>query len=271
MIGFKEGPAARYEPDRVWISPGSIAGERPSGPSGRFFIVPFYIRRFEKESILRIEGPLVPFEGPDLQCGAKETFDVLLNGRVRIIQPRDGYRVNQDSLRLCQFVRPIPEAKGIDLGAGCGIMAIVLVLEEKVKTMMALELQEKLAAFARQNATLNGLDGRIEVVRGDMRRVEKLFKPHSFGLAVSNPPYRVIGSGRPSPSVEKNIARQEQWCSLEDLVRAAAYLLKANGIFTFCQLKERWGEIEKVLAAHDFHITRREAMGTVVLVEALKQ
>jgi len=212
-----------------------------------------------------------------LQCGANETFDVLLNGRVRIIQPRDGYRVNQDSLCLCEFVKPMPEAPGIDLGAGCGILAIVLVLEEKVKTMVALEIQESLADLARRNAILNGLagsadptnpKGRIEVLQGDIRQVEELFEPRSFGLAVSNPPYRAVGRGRLSPASEKNIARQEQRCSLEDLVRAAAYLLKPKGIFTFCHLKERRAEIDETLATYNFIISRRKDEGEVVLVEA---
>ena len=241
------------------------------------------------------------FEGQSLQCGANETFDVLLNGRVRIIQPRDGYRVNQDSLRLCEFVRPMPGASGIDLGAGCGIVAIVLALEEKVKAMVALELQERLVRLARRNVALNGLGGRsgagrkeagraegdrregpdetdggassgpgarIWVIQGDIRRVERLFEPKSFHLAVSNPPYRTVGQGRIGPSAEKTIARHEQACSFQDLARAAAYLLKPEGVFDFCQLRERWQEIADALAEHDLIVTRKEDQGEVMLVEA---
>jgi len=233
-----------------------------------------------------------------LQCGANETLDVLLYGRVKIIQRRDGYRVNEDSLRLCEFVGPMPKTVGIDLGAGCGIVAIVLVLEGKVKSMVALELQERLVQLARRNVALNGFGGRpkggreeserpgrqndagskessrqgerIEVIRGDIRQIEKLLEPHSFGLAVSNPPYRGVERSRPSPSVEKNIARQEQRCSLPDLVWAAAYLLKPEGLFVFCQLKERWEEIAEILAANNFSVSRREIVGSVVMIEARK-
>jgi len=203
-----------------------------------------------------------------LQCGANETFDVLLDGRVRIIQPRDGYRINQDSLRLCDFIRPMPDTAGVDLGAGCGIVAIVLALEGKVKSMVALEIQQNLTDLARRNTILNGLDNRIEVIRGDIRQAEKLFEPHSFDLAVSNPPYRIAGQGRPSPSSEKNIARQEQQCSLEDLVRAATYLLRPKGIFAFCQLRERWGDIGEMLQRNGFQVSRQRDVGKVVLVEA---
>jgi len=254
----------------------------------------------------------VHFGRRGLQCGANETLDVLLDGRVRIIQRRDGYRVNQDSLRLCRFVRPMPGAAGIDLGAGCGIVAIVLSLEKKIKHMVALELQETLADLARRNTVLNGLGGhadasgraidgisdhaevhhttdngsgghreagvaactgphdRVEIIRGDILKVEKLFAPHSFDLAVSNPPYREAGRGRTGPSTERTIARHEQACSLSELLRAAAYILKPQGIFAFCQLRERWQEIAETLAAHDFIVSRREVVGAVVLVEAGK-
>jgi tRNA1Val (adenine37-N6)-methyltransferase len=224
-------------------------------------------------------------------------MDVLLDGRVKIVQRRDGYRVNEDSIRLCRFVRSLPEAAGIDLGAGCGLVAIVLALEKKVKSMVALELQESLATLARRNVVLNGLGGHhelgrtanrepvcrvevddvarsgpealIEVVQGDIRMVEKMFQPHSFALAVSNPPYREVGRGRLSPSAEKIIARHEKTCSLEDLVRAAAYLLKPQGIFTFCQLVERWETIAETLADNGFVVSRRDDVGEVALVEAV--
>jgi tRNA1(Val) A37 N6-methylase TrmN6 len=162
------------------------------------------------------------------------------------------------------------QAAGIDLGAGCGIVAIVLALEKKVKNMVALELQESLAALAGRNVALNGLQGRVEVRRGDIRRVKELFAPESFGLVVSNPPYRKAGRGRLSPSAEKTIARHEQLCSLEDLVWAAAYLVSPGGVFSFCHLLERWDEILKALESYGFQLSHREDVGEVVLVEAEK-
>jgi tRNA1Val (adenine37-N6)-methyltransferase len=149
--------------------------------------------------------------------------------------------------------------------------------------MVALEIQGSLVDLARRNEVLNGLgdgqvesdvaDGgrkeRVEVVRGDIREVNKLFKPESFDLVVSNPPYRAIGRGRTGPSEGKTIARHERECSLRDLIPAAAYLLKPKGIFAFCHLGERWAEIAETLSAHDFAVIRREEEGTVVLIEAV--
>ncbi|MFC1683237.1 tRNA1(Val) (adenine(37)-N6)-methyltransferase, partial [Candidatus Zixiibacteriota bacterium] len=175
-----------------------------------------------------------------MQYSADETLDLLLDGKVRIIQRRDGYRVSEDALHLCRFVKSMPEEVGIDLGAGCGIVAIVLAVERKVAGMVGLEIQESLAAIAARNVRINGLGGRVKIVAGDIRRVEELFDPQEAMLVVSNPPYRELGRGRLSPAAEKRTAKHEWSCSLEDLVEAADYLLAPDGVFAFCHLRERW-------------------------------
>jgi tRNA1Val (adenine37-N6)-methyltransferase len=205
-----------------------------------------------------------------MKVGKNESMDVILDGRIKIIQRHQGYRLNEDSLHLCRFVRPMPDAVGIDLGTGCGVVAIVLAAEGKAKRMVGLELQDSLTSLAERNVILNGLSGRVEVVRGDIRKVERLFPPGSFQMAVSNPPYREIGRGRLSPSSEKAVARHEWSCSLEDLVKAASYLLPPEGIMAFCHLPERWEEIAKTLDRFGFQVSRREDVGQLVLVEAVK-
>lgn len=205
-----------------------------------------------------------------MRVGSDESLDVIWDDRIKIIQRRQGYRFSEDALHLCRFVRPMPAAAGIDLGSGCGVVAIVLAAEGKVKRMVGLELQESLAALAERNVNLNGLNARVEIVRGDIRNVERLFPPGNFRLAVSNPPYRQKGTGRLGPSTEKTVARHEWSCSLEDLVKAARYLLPPEGILAFCHLEQRWGEIVKVLDRFSFQVSRREDVGELVLVEAAK-
>lgn len=202
-------------------------------------------------------GFFAPEEKP-LQSGADGNVDLVLDGRVKIIQRQRGYRFTEDALHLCQFVRAMPEARGIDLGTGCGIIAIVLAKEGKAKGMVGLELQRRLAALARRNVTLNGLEEQVMVKVGDIRRVGELFEPQSFGLVVSNPPYRELGRGRLSPSPERRVAKHEWACSLEDVVKAAGYLLAPEGVFAFCHLEERWGEIGDKLRGGGFKIRRKE-------------
>jgi tRNA1Val (adenine37-N6)-methyltransferase len=203
--------------------------------------------------------------------------DQILGGSVKIIQSRRGYRFSEDALHLCRFVKPMTGARGIDLGTGSGIIAIVLLKQDKVSGMVALELQESLAALAERNIILNGLQGRAEVVMGDLRRAEELFTRESFDLVVSNPPYRELGRGRLSVSPEKRAAKHEEACSLKDLVDAASHLLTPGGVFCFCHLEYRWSQIQRFLAEKNLLISRRkqrvssdEKSTGLLLVEAIK-
>jgi len=139
-----------------------------------------------------------------------------------------------------------------------------------VAGMVGLEIQESLAEIAERNVRFNGLSGRVKILTGDIRRVEGLFDPQEAILVVSNPPYRELGRGRLSPTEEKNIAKHEQFCSLEELIGAADYLLAPGGVLAFCHLRERWEEIAGVLRAFGFGVQRREDMGKLVLVEGVK-
>ncbi len=193
-----------------------------------------------------------------MQFGANETVDRVLDGRIKIIQKRKGYRFTEDTLHLCQFIRPMSPAKGIDLGTGCGIVAITLVVEGKVDHMVGLELQQELVSLAERNVALNGLEQLVEIKMADIRRVRELFGPGSFQLVVSNPPYREIGRGRLNPSLEKRIARHEWACTLQDLVKAADYLLAPDGVFGFCHLEQRWPEIQRGLKYFRMEVCRKE-------------
>ncbi len=188
------------------------------------------------------------------------TLDAILDGRVKILQRRRGYRCNQDTLHLCQFVRAMPEARGIDLGTGSGVIAIVLVREGKIGGMVGLELQRSLVALAERNVVLNRLVGRVEVVWGDIRRVRELFVEQSFQLVVSNPPYRELGSGRFSPCREKMAAKHEQTCTLQDLIEAARYLVAPTGVFCFCHLRTRWTQIQRLLLESGMEVRRKQVI-----------
>ena len=75
----------------------------------------------------------------------------------------------------------------------------------------------------------NGLAGCIEIRRGDIRLPESCFAPTSFDVAVFNPPYRRLRSGRMNPDPGKAIARHEIEGAAGDFLAAAACALKSRG------------------------------------------
>jgi len=162
-----------------------------------------------------------------LKIEAHETIDSFLEGRLRIIQSRQGYRFSVDALLLAEFVSLRSEDLVVDLGAGCGIISLFLAAKRKVGFIFGVELQEELASQARRNIVLNGLEGKIAVIQGDLRQLP--LAPGCADVVVSNPPYRREKSGRINPQPSKAIARHEITASLDDILAAGKALLKRGG------------------------------------------
>ena len=172
---------------------------------------------------------------------ADETVDTFLNGKLRIIQSRQGYRFSVDALLLAEFVSIKDEDLVIDLGAGSGIISLFLATKRKVGFIVGIELQKELASQAQRNVALNELERKIAIIQGDLRHL-----PLARGFAdvvVCNPPYRQHTSGRINPDESKAIARHEIAASLDAILAAAKALLKPGGRLTLIYPANRLTEV----------------------------
>ena len=170
-----------------------------------------------------------------------EAVDRFLDGRLKLIQSRNGYRFSIDAVLLSEFAAIRPGDVVFDLGAGCGVIPLILLLTKPVKHVFGLEVQKRLVSQAVRNARLNGFVERMDVVMGDMRHLP--FSPGCADVVVCNPPYRKINSGRINPHPQKAIARHEILTSLNDLLYAASALLKKKGRFALVYPAVRLTEI----------------------------
>ncbi len=166
-----------------------------------------------------------------------EGMDLFLDGRLRLIQSRTGYRFSIDAVLLSRFVTVRKGDVIIDLGTGCGVISLILLLEAPAVHAFGLEIQRELVSQAWRNARLNRLEKRMDVVRGDFRRPP--FARGSANLVVCNPPYRKIKSGRINPEPQRAVARHELAGSLHDIVRTAAFLLAKKGRFALVYPADR--------------------------------
>ncbi len=173
---------------------------------------------------------------------SEETVDELQAYGLTIIQPRHGYRFSLDPLLLCDFAGIREGETAIDLGAGCGVIPLILAKMAENAVIAGIESQEEMAGLARRNVSLNGLSDRINIVHGDVASLKGQFSASSFDLVLSNPPYRKRGTGRISPKPGRDNARHESTASLGDFLAAAKYLVRPSGRICFIYHPVRMAE-----------------------------
>jgi tRNA1Val (adenine37-N6)-methyltransferase len=205
------------------------------------------------------------------------TRDTIYDGRIVILQPKDGYRFSVDALLLIGFLsQDGPSDNVVDLGAGCGVVGLGLLATGLAEKVVGVELQERLAKIAAENARINGVSGRFDVYVGDIREFAGSARGHEASLVVANPPFWPVGSGRLPEHEERRIACHEVSCGIGDWVRVAAGQLHyRNGRFVTVYPARRLDAL--ITALQDVRLSatrvrfvhpRSEEAATLVLVES---
>lgn len=191
-----------------------------------------------------------------------------------LAQPETGYRFSLDAVLLAAFARP-SGGLGLDLGAGCGVVGLGVLLRHPLTRMVAVELQTELVACARVNGTRLGLGDRFTVLQADVRRLP--LAPESVDFVVANPPYRRPGTGRENPDPSRRAARFEATAGLEDFLRAARWAVRNRGRCWWVFVAERLDELLAGCLAHGLRpkevlpvAPRPGAPARLVLVAAIK-
>jgi tRNA1Val (adenine37-N6)-methyltransferase len=185
-----------------------------------------------------------------------ETLDTFYHGRVLVLQEEKGYRFSVDAPLLADFVRTKRGDEILEVGTGSGIIALLLG-GRPFRRLTALEVQPGLAALARRNVALNGLGGKIEVVRADYRK----YRPgRKFDLVLSNPPYIPKAGGFLSRVDERSFARHELRGSIGDLMRMTTEWLAPRGRACFVFPERRKGDFLAAAEAGGLRVRRRRTV-----------
>ena len=219
-----------------------------------------------------------PFLIRDRMAIAEElSEESLFGGKLRCLQPRQGYRFSVDAVLLAHFLAPEPAARILDLGAGCGIVSLILSHRYPTASLVALEMQPRLAEVIRRNVVINSLESRVTVVEDDCRRITTLLPPSSCDWVAANPPYYPTESGRHDPETERAKARHEILGGIAEMARAAAFALKSGGKGAFVYPANRSMTMLGVLRENGLEPKRLRMVhpspgdeAALVLVEAVK-
>ena len=213
-------------------------------------------------------------------------LDDLQNG-CRIYQDPAFFCFGIDAVLLAHFASVRRGERVLDLGTGTGVIPLIMQKDAPETVRFdGLELIAEVAAMAGESVRLNGLEERIRIVRGDLREIAAgraigpdpaAIKPESYDVVTCNPPYYRAGSGYMSGEAAKAAARHELFCTLDEVIGAAAAALKSSGRFYMIHIPERLTEITGGLGRHGFEAKamrfvhpRVDKEPTMVLIEAVK-
>lgn len=204
-----------------------------------------------------------------------ETRDTILNGSITLIQPRHGYRFSVDAILLGRFARAKARDRVLELGAGCGVVSIMMASLHRPREVVAVEIQPSLAEMIERNAVVNRLQS-VRSVCADVRskKISGL-APASFDLVVANPPYRAAATGRESPDHGRRLARSESVGTLQDFVVAARRYARRGGRVAFVFTARRSAELISAMRSNQLEPKRIRFVhpqidmpASVMLVEA---
>lgn len=168
--------------------------------------------------------------------------DALLDGQVRLLQPKTGFRVAVDSVLLAAALNPPPEGSVLDLGAGVGAVGLCLLSRRPDVRVTALERQPDLAELARTNAGLNGCGHQFNLIEGDARDARLLSDGVLFDLVASNPPYLPPDRADAPPDAGRALAHVES-LDLADWITVMLGCLKPKGRLVLIQRADRLDNI----------------------------
>jgi tRNA1(Val) A37 N6-methylase TrmN6 len=183
---------------------------------------------------------------------AGETDDAFLGGRLRVLQPGNGYRAGIDGVLLAATVAP-PGGQVLDVGAGVGIVGLCIAHRLSDVRITMVECDSGLAALARRNIDRNGFADRARVVEADVMRPlgecpELAGAAGSFDDVLANPPFFVDGRGTAAGDPVKARANAMPEGGLGRWVRFMAAMARPGGRIRLIHRAEALAETLDALA-----------------------
>lgn len=184
--------------------------------------------------------------GPDSRLG-EIVEDRLLDGRLRLLQPRKGHRAGSDAILLAAALPKLGQGGLLDIGAGVGTVGLAAALAQPDLRVTLLERDPELAALAARNAGLNGMAGRVTAIAGDVTaRAAALSElglaAASYDAVAMNPPFYPQGGSKASPVPNRKAAHMAEG-ALEPWLRTARRLLRPGGHLALIHTVEALPEV----------------------------
>ena len=206
-----------------------------------------------------------------------ERLDELHRNGYFIIQDPGRFCFGMDAVLLSGFAHVKKGERVLDLGTGTGIIPILLEAKTEGEHFTGLEIQPESADMASRSVQYNNLEDKVSIVTGDIKDASKIFGASSFDVITTNPPYMIGQHGLQNPTDAKAIARHEVCCTLDDILRESARILKPGGRFYMVHRPFRLAEIFSKMVEYRIEPKRMQLVypyvdkePNMVLIEGLR-
>ncbi len=153
----------------------------------------------------------------------------------KIIVEEKGLKITEDAILLSEFMKKYFSRKGknlkgeksfLEIGAGQGIISLLLSELDIISKIFAVEIQEEVFAALKKNIEINDLNGKIIPINKNIKNVNG-----EYDFIFSNPPYKKTSSGKMPENEMERISKYEILLTLEELILEIRRLLKNYGEF----------------------------------------
>lgn len=153
----------------------------------------------------------------------------------KMIVEEKGLKITEDAILLSEFMkkyfsRKRKNLKGeksfLEIGAGQGIISLLLSELDIISKIFAVEIQEEVFATLKKNIEINDLNEKIIPINKNIKNVNG-----EYDFIFSNPPYKKTSSGKMPENEMERISKYEILLTLEELILEIRRLLKNYGEF----------------------------------------
>ena len=178
------------------------------------------------------------------------TSDYLLDKKVKVFQPVNGYRASTDAVFLSSLLDEKKVKEGMEiLDVGSGTGAISLCLAERLKNkkinIVGIDIQEDLVELSNFSSKENGFGDFLNYMNVDIRKKVSL-KAGNFDFVITNPPYS--DHDMPSPNQSKKTAHNHQDFNLSEWLKFCLKMLKPKGYVLLINRTEAINEILEAMS-----------------------
>lgn len=176
----------------------------------------------------------------------------------KIIVEEEGLKITEDAILLSEFIKSYFNKKYknlknkklfLEIGAGQGIISLLLSELDIVSKIFAVEIQEEVFTTLGKNIEINDLNEKIIPINENIKKIDG-----EYDFIFSNPPYKKTDSGKMSQNKIERISKYEVLLTLEELILEIRRLLKNYGEFFIVVPNSRLNDVFRYIYENKLNI-----------------